>query len=232
MIEDFLKKLNVGARTRNNIRNSLVTLFQYARAHGYLPKHQRTEAEDVPRAKDRGGAIGILKPKELVKLLAKAPNSEATLFLSIGAFAGVRTAEMIRLTWEDFNFERGHIIVGKEKSKTATRRLIPILPNLAQWLAPYLGMTGLLFSGGHVPDRVIAFAKQYVKWPNNVLRHSFASFRLAATHDAAKVALEMGNSPSMLFSNYRELADEKEADEWFKIVPEKKPSRKIVQFRS
>ena len=139
------------------------------------------------------------RPQELATLLRKA-DAEATLYLALGAFTGLRSAELIRLEWEDVNFERGHIIVGKEKSKTATRRLVPIHPNLMRWLAPYRGFTGRVFSSEHAADRTIAFAKQHVKWPTNALRHSYATYRLAATHDAQRVALEMGNSPTMLFS--------------------------------
>jgi hypothetical protein len=43
-----------------------------------------------------------------------------------------------------------------------------------------------------------------------------------------RVALEMGNSPTMLFRDYRELADEHDAKAWFAITP--KRSKKIVQF--
>ena len=52
--------------------------------------------------------------------------------------------------------------------------------------------------------------------------------RLAVTADAARTALELGNSPAKLFSNYRELADEHEAAGWFAISP--KRSKKIVRF--
>src|SRR5262249_13264645 len=228
MIEEWLAGLSVGPRARNNIRMSIVTLFQYARAHGYLPKDQRTEAEHVARAKDRGGKIEIILPRELGTLLRKA-NAEATLYLALGAFTGLRSAELIRLEWYDVNFDRGHIIVGKEKSKTATRRLVPIQPNLAQWLAPYRGRTGRVFSSEHSADRTIEFAKSLLKkWPNNALRHSYATYRLAETHDAARVALEMGNSQTMLFTNYRELADEHDAKAWFAIAP--KRSKKVVPF--
>jgi len=37
--------------------------------------------------------------------------------------------------------------------------------------------------------------------------------------DAARVALEMGNSPSKLFRNYRELVTETAAKEWFGSLP-------------
>jgi integrase len=227
MIEMWLEKLKVGPCARNNIRTSLVTLFQFACKHGYLPRDQRTEAEHVGRAKVRGGDIGILRPQELAKLLAEA-NAEATLYLALGAFTGLRSAELIRLEWEDINLKRGHIIVAKEKSKTASRRLVPILPNLSQWLAPYRGRTGRLFRNRCAAMRTIDFAKTHVNWLPNALRHSFASYRLAAVRDAARVALEMGNSPTMLFTNYRELADEHDAAAWFSIAP--KPAKNVVQI--
>jgi integrase len=229
MIEEWLVSLEVGPIARNNVRQSIVTLFEFARRHGYLPTHDHTVAEDVPRAKVRGGEIGILTPKDLAKLLFKA-DEEAALFLALGAFTGIRTAELLKLEWEDFNFARSHIVIGKSKSKTATRRLVPILPNLAEWLRPYHGMTGRVFVSSKAAVRTIAFAKQFVKWPSNALRHSYASFRLAATQDAAKVALEMGNSPTMLFTNYRELADEHDAALWFSISP-KRP-KNIVAMAS
>jgi hypothetical protein len=46
--------------------------------------------------------------------------------------------------------------------------------------------------------------------------------------DMARVALEMGNSPAKLITNYRELADEREAAEWFSIVPN--AVRNVVEF--
>ena len=60
---------------------------------------------------------------------------------------------------------------------------------------------------------------------HNGLRHSFCSYRLAITKSAAQVSLEAGNSPKMLFENYRELVTEKAAKEYFGILPEKKGTK-------
>ena len=68
VIDDWLLAQNVTARTRNNLRAAIITLFNFAKSRGYLPKGQPTEADDVRRAKDRGGKIGILTPKELAGL--------------------------------------------------------------------------------------------------------------------------------------------------------------------
>ncbi len=218
-IESWLRKLRVGPRARNNMRGSIVTLFHFARKQGYLPKGQPTEAEELAKAKDRGGQIGILKPEQLAYLLERAPEKIA-LFFALGAFAGMRSSEILRLEWGDVNFERRFITVAPEKAKTATRRLVPIAPNLQLWLARYRGRAGRLFSARRDADRAIVFAKRsQVAWPNNALRHSYATYRLAAIADAGRVALEMGSSPQKLIRNYRELADEKEADIWFSISP-------------
>jgi integrase len=58
------------------------------------------------------------------------------------------------------------------------------------------------------------------QWPKNGLRHSFASYRLAAIHDAPRVASELGHtSPQMLYSTYRELVLPEEAERYWKIAP-------------
>src|SRR5438874_11885479 len=83
-IEDWLRRIKRGPRTRNNIRHSVVTLFNFAKARGYLPKTFATEADHVAKAKDRGGEIGIFRPEQLAKLLG-AGKEEANLYVAIGA---------------------------------------------------------------------------------------------------------------------------------------------------
>jgi hypothetical protein len=69
-------------------------------------------------------------------------------------------------------------------------------------------------------DQLVALCKAAdIKWKRNALRHSYASYRLALIQDAAKVALEMGNSPAILFKHYRELVTPDQATGWFEIVP-------------
>jgi integrase len=163
----------------------------------------------------------------MAKLLAKAKNKVA-LYLALAGFSGIRAAELMRLEWKDFNFTRGHVTVAADKAKTATRRLVPILPNLAEYLRPYHRAVGHLFKFKD-DERAINWAKEngVDPWPNNCLRHSFASYRLALINDTAKVALEMGTSPTMLFGNYRELADEHDAAAWFAISP-KRPKNVVA----
>ena len=57
------------------------------------------------------------------------------------------------------------------------------------------------------------------KWEANVLRHSYISYRIAILHDTARVALEAGYSPEVIFAHYRELVTPEAAKEWFRVKP-------------
>ena len=169
-------------------------------------------------------------------LLTHAP-AKLLPFFAIGALAGLRSQETMRLDWSDIRFEQGFIEVAAEKAKTASRRLVPLLPSLAAWLLPLRSKSGHVV--GYSRNDVLCearqrFCKNDIKsgdeviefiWKPNALRHSYASYRLADIKDAARVALEMGNSPSMLFRNYRELVTEKQAAEWFAVLPLRIPPR-------
>ena len=61
-------------------------------------------------------------------------------------------------------------------------------------------------------------------WKRNALRHSFISYRVAEIQNVAQVALEAGNSPKIIFSNYRELVKAADAKKWFAIMPTPQPN--------
>ena len=229
-IAHWLDSLKIGPRSRNNVRQAVVTLFNFARRRGYLPKGETTEAADVETVRDHDGEIAILTPAQLTKLLRKS-KPEYQLYFALAAFTGIRSAELLRLEWSEINFEKGHIEVKARKAKTATRRLVPIQPNLAKWLEPYRSRQGKLFKSRRNVDSAIKFAKRSgIPWKANCLRHSYATYRLSIVPDAGRIALEMGNSPAKLFTNYRELDRQNHAPEWFAIEPPPRKSRRIVPF--
>ena len=78
-------------------------LWRFAKQCGYLPRDRSTEADGLPRAKTIGGEIEIFRPGDFAKLIAQA-DAEVLLFLAIGAFTGLRHAEILRLEWDDVRF--------------------------------------------------------------------------------------------------------------------------------
>jgi integrase len=222
-VADYLGKLKCEPRGFNNHVLMLRTFFGFCQSRGWLSK----DADLLSRVEKRSGAaseIPIFTPDELRKvLLAASPRVAACI--AIQAFAGVRTAELMRLTWHDIERRRGHIEIGARKAKTASRRLIPISDNLAAWLRqasrPQGACVWPLTASEYYKGRAQASKAAGVAWKANVLRHSFISYRLAQTKDMAAVALEAGNSPTMIFRHYRELVTEEEAAQWFGILPAK-----------
>lgn len=228
-IDSWLHSLSVAPRTRNNLRNSVRTLFSFAKGRGYLPK-DHDELDGVPLAKDRGGEIEIFSPAEMAELLA-CSRPHLIPFLALGAFAGVRHAEIQRLGWDDLKLQDGIIEVRAAAAKTASRRTIPILDNLKAWLLPHWKPGGLVCRHKNMTDQLMDLVNEVgvrrketkaegaFSWKHNGLRHSFISYRVAKTQNVAQVALEAGNSPQMIFRHYRELVRPADAEKWFAISP-------------
>jgi integrase len=228
-LNDWLRSLGHSPRTRKNAATTIGTLFAYARDNGHLPKNVPTEAEGITRPKKtKAGAIGILSPDELQTILAAAETDEQRAYFSIAAFTGIRAAEMARLKWENVNLAGGHVEISADNAKTAARRLVPIGPALAAWLESLAHKTGLLFTSHRAAERLVLWAGKIIgRWPQNALRHSFISYRVAQSQDVAKTALEAGNSPAIIFSNYRELVTAADAARWFSIMPAEQPANVV-----
>ena len=141
----------------------------------------------------------------------------ATLVLCL--FAGIRPEEARRMEWVNIGPE--FIEITGAKSKTRRRRLVPITPQLRAWLDVAHKMESEL-PARNFPNkfnRVRRLAKILDGWPQDAMRHSFASYHLAKHRNENETALVMGNSPQMLFNHYRALVRPDEATKFFSIMP-------------
>ena len=215
-IDRWLRSLGGSPVTRNSIHRCIKVLFSFAKSRSYLPGSENTAAELVPMAKTGEIETGIFTPAEMTALLFAAPL-EMIGFLAIGGFAGLRVAELGRLDWSAVNLERRIIVLRATQAKTASRRIVPISDNLAAWLEP-LPRKGAVVACPNLDAAGLA-KKLGIEWPRNALRHSYISYRLAILRDTARVALEAGNSPDIIFKHYRELVTEEAAKDWFSILP-------------
>jgi integrase len=223
-VDLFLDSLEIGARTRDNIVNSINTLFEYAKRKRYLPSDHDELSRVARLDNDHDGPIEIYTPEEMKALLAAADESLLS-FIAIGAFAGLRSSEIQRLDWQDVKFDSDCIIVqkGKVKQRGKSRRVVPMLPNLKNWLKSFAQTNGQIWphSKPYLYEALSTVATgAKVAWKNNALRHSFVSYRVAQIKNIPQVAYESGNSPQIIDSNYRELVTELDAKKWFTIRPE------------
>jgi integrase len=238
MIQAWLDGLNVSGRTKQNYLRHIATLVRFAIKWKYLPKDALDEIEAVETPKQDASEIEILTPEEMREVLSVA-RPEMVPWLAIAGFAGLRSAELARLDWSEVNLRELFIEIKASKAKTAARRLVPISDNLALWLADHAKESGSVVAfkswWNQIPkladavnaarersaleiDKDPATLKRFV-WRHNALRHSFCSYRLAVIKNAAQVALEAGNSPTMIFKHYRQVVTESQAAKWFAVVP-------------
>lgn len=212
------------AKFKKHVLGAMRQLVRHCISRGWLAKGVVDfEIVDKPR-QTKGGKIEIFTPKEMAALLSKA-DDDLIPFLAIGAFAGLRSAEIERLDWSHVDLVQGHIEITADNAKTASRRLAPIPSNLKAWLAPIYQRKGRVFpistAGGNLTERLQALAAETGMngWRKNALRHSFISYRVAAEQNVSQVALEAGNSPAIVFSNYRSVVKPSEAKTYFGISP-------------
>lgn len=100
-IDDWLRGLKLSATSRNNFRRVLIVAFNYAKQRGYCLTNP---AETSAKAKALDGAVEILTVQETARLL-EAASSELLPHVAIGAFAGLRRAELERLDWSEVHFD-------------------------------------------------------------------------------------------------------------------------------
>ena len=218
-IDAWMDSYGWGSVTKKNSRVRLLGFARWAKKQGYLSLESR-EFEGMRSFRTAQKDAEIFTPDEMRKLLEAAGKKPVLPLLAIGAFAGLRTAEICRLDWKEILWDRGLIEVKGFKSKTRSRRLVPLLDNLRAWLEPHAQESGLIVAyerPAAATERVAMRAG--VKWKKNALRHSFASYRLAATNDGAKTALECGHTQNILFRHYRALVSKEQAQAWFSIFP-------------
>jgi|SRR5262245_5915911 len=229
-LDNWLRALPGSPKSRANYRANIGVLFSYATKRRMLDVNPIAHTAK-PKLPDNPPEIFAVDQLQSLLEAAQRTAPDVLPMLAIGAFSGLRDAEIKRLDWSEVDQKHGHIEVQARKAKSARRRLIEIQPNLAQWLQPYSEMTGPIVPvNSRKKLAMVRKAAGLTTWPGNGLRHSFASYRLAATHDAPRVASELGHtSPQMLYSTYREVVLPEEAERYWKLAPVADPAN-VVAF--
>ena len=219
-----------------NFRRAAQTLFNYSVPRLYCERNV-VDAVQIPRIPPKEGTE-ILQPPD-VEAILKAADKDLVPWLARAFFAGLRSAELDRLSWSDVKFKNSSIVVPAAKAKTAQRRIVKMVAALEAWLAPYQDREGsirpkcfhikrrLAYRAGGFGNPGTETAEEKAAGvrlrvaPSNAARHSFASYRLADTNDAACTAIELGHtSTTLLYKVYREVATAEDAARYFAIRPE------------
>jgi integrase len=204
--------------TRNQVQRYVFGILRYGVKIGVL---QSNPLEGVNKARSRKmKPITVLTPEQTGFLLHNA-SQEVVPFFAIGLFAGLRVDEIMKLDWKHINLESQKIDLTWFPTKTLQPRWAPISDNLKEILTPFSKTEGCVIPRSH--QRLRKFREKAEKasglwpYPQNAMRHSFISYRLALTENVAKVALEAGHDPKTLVQWYRKPILKSDAEAYFKI---------------
>ena len=228
-VQKWIDALPLGSRTKLNYCRHISSLVRFAVRRRYASSELVSDMEAIELPEITPTETEVFTPDELREMLMAA-RGELIPWLAIAAFCGLRTAEILRLEWKDVHLEEGFVEVRALNAKTGARRSVPLCDAALSWLQPHAGSDSRVahysnenkfcpgvVSAVRAARRLAGNAKEFT-WKRNGMRHSFCSYRLAILKDAPRVALEAGNSPTMIFRHYHRLSTDSQASKWFGVM--------------
>nr|WP_238710888.1 tyrosine-type recombinase/integrase [Oceanipulchritudo coccoides] len=179
------------------------------------------------------GDVGILTVNQAEDLLHFTRDRwpEFLGIIVLGLFAGIRTEELQKLTWDKVNLKDGYITIDATISKKRRIRHTTLPDNAREWILTISDRKGNISPcSGKAFDNVFvklrreagyADKKKHSTWPRNAMRHSFGTYHYALHGDATKTAKELGHKEGdqVLFDHYRALATKAQGEAFFGIKP-------------
>ena len=223
-VSGWLHAMQSGNQSRNHFRRATQTFFNWCKSLGYV---EANPVEGIRPFKVESEGVEVFTPQEMALIIRESGQFGEDILAAvlIGGFAGLRSAEIDRFQWETVKLKRGFIDLSAGVVKTAQRRLVEIREPLRTWIADRFAFATGALREPNFKRRLLAFrryleAERGLPWKDNALRHSFASYLLATTGDAGKVAEQLGHtSPGVVYKHYREVVEPETAAEWWALTP-------------
>lgn len=211
--------------TKDNIRRQLSGFFQWCIRAGIRPSNP---CAAIPSIRKDYRPPAIYTPAQVAALFKAAEEHypKAIPYLALSFFSGCRSSAILELT--PASFQGGKILVHAAADKLRRSYYTDLTPTARRWLRAYpMGPKAVPWAIFHFTRRVTKQIHGKAKVPRiqNGARHSFASYLLAKTNDAPRVAMQLGHfsDTKTLFSHYRRLATAKSAAKYFAVAPKLHP---------
>lgn len=220
MVGKWLDRPEWGQVRRRGLLVWLSAAFAFGVRSGLLA---RNPCAAVERPVSEPGETRIATPGQVQALFAWLEQNDPELIghAALCAFAGLRPeSEAARLNHAAIQaaVSTGQLAT-PAANKTRRRRVVAVAPNLAAFLSRWVRLG--------VQVRPVNFGRRWGaarraaggEWSQDILRHSWVSYRLALTGDDARTALEAGHTQEELHRSYKALATREAAAAWFAIMP-------------
>lgn len=216
---------DLSLRTLRSYFTYLAIVFKHGIEFEWCTKNP---AADIKRRiEETPGEVTIITANEMARLLGAAMHlrKEFVAPLALKAFAGLRTAEVRRLSWSAIGESAIH--VPPRHSKTRKARRIPHLKPLPAWLAAVKSKkkpaSELVVQMQEKPfhQGVAVLAKAAgVRLGANAIRHSFGTYHAHKNENYEQTALLMGNSAAVVERDYvHHNPADSDIEKWWRITP-------------
>lgn len=216
-VENFLGTVKDTPINRDNHIRDFRVFFQWASEEKYAADNV-VAAIQRPTIKRRDPEV--LTIGQAANMLKGAMGQDRA-YAALGMFVGVRPEELPKLDWKHVDLESGIVRLPPEITKTNVGRILYLEPNAVAWLKT-VKSRGLVFEGdASCLTGRLKTAAGLQEWPQNVLRHTFATMHVTAFEDAGRTALMMHSreNPKVLFQHYFRPTLKKDALKFWKIGP-------------
>ena len=176
-VEDWLHQLK-SPRTRAHYRSDLICYFRWAVRRGHVTVNPMDMTDPIRIRKTMPHPLG---GEAILAAIAAAENPSTRLMIMLGAYCGLRVAEIAALGSEDIHLHKRVLIVAHGKGDKS--RPVPMHPALCDAMASLA--PGWVFpspmTGGHLRTEAVywriksAFQKVGIDMHPHQLRASFAT---------------------------------------------------------
>jgi len=214
-------------KTYNNRRGVISGFLKFAQQRDWIAENPLVKIPAHRIRRRRGGAqtLTATQSHELMEFV-ETNHPAAVPFFALCLFAGIRpclrTGEITRLKPGHVRLTEGFIRINGEVSKIREPRTITIQPNLAAWLRAYPLEKNPIIPANlqHLREKAV----EKFDLTHDVMRHTYISMFVAKFRSIGEAALQAGNSESIIRKHYLDLKDPAEAELFFGIKPERKPT--------
>jgi len=227
-IADARDALYAGSTNRGTPR-SPATINRYIAALGSAMSVAMREwhwIEDNPvrrvsKNTEGPGRVRYLSREELTALLrecAASPSSDLELIVRLALSTGMRAGEVIGITWDDVDLDRGLIVLHKTKNRE--RRAVPVAARVRELLEARRGArrdgVALVFPGAN-PSKPITIRKPFesavaraglVDFRFHDLRHTAASYLAMSGATLPEIAAVLGHKTLSMVKRYAHLSEQ------------------------
>ena len=190
-------------RQRQKARLILSGVFGTAQKRGWCSFNPVAKV-DVPRVVEK--PVPILSPQEIRGLIRSSQIYQRGICaaaVGMMLYAGIRPHEVVRLSWAQVDLQERAIYILPQHSKTGGARRVTVHKPLLQILRRYKNARDVRICPPNWLShwrqlRCLAGWGREKPWPQDALRHTFASYHLSYFRSYAELQVEIGHRDATL----------------------------------